>query len=133
VLLDVILNALAIPYFQETHGNGGIGAALTTMLCEGILILVGVWLMPRSIFDRATCIIFLKVGISGGVMALIVLLARDLGIGTVPLVALGAVTYGALVLATRAVSIRDLLYIRDMTFGRFRPAKGPNDSNNSSG
>ncbi len=127
VLVDVALNAAAIPYFQRVQGNGGIGAAVTTLVCETFMVLVGIRLMPRGVIDRRMAMAFLKVAIAGGAMVLAGLLARVLGLGTGPVVAAAAITYTLLVLATRAVTISDLLFVKDSVFQRRktgRPALG---------
>jgi len=86
-------------------------------------VLIGVRLMPKGVVDRPMAIYFLKVGVSGGLMALIVLIAKSLGLETVPVVAIGVITYGILVLGTRAVTVKDLLFVRDSAFSRLRRAR----------
>lgn len=126
VLLDVLLNALAIPYFHRAYGNGAIGAALTTLLCESLMVLLGIRLMPQGVIDRAITLVFIKVGIAGGAMAGVCLLALHAGVGPIPVIALGIATYASLVLLTRAVNLGDLLFIRDVMYQRLRFAKGSN-------
>lgn len=123
VVLNVVLNVIFIPYFHSVHGNGAIGPALTTLVSEAVMVLIGVRLMPKGVVDRPMAIYFLKVGVSGGLMALIVLIAKYLGLETVPVVAIGVITYGILVLGTRAVTVKDLLFVRDSAFSRLRRAR----------
>jgi hypothetical protein len=111
VALNVIFNAIAAPYFQENYGNGGIGVALTTLGSEILMVMFGIWLMPKGVIDRAMALTFLKIGVSAGVMTGVVLLAKSIGLGPAPTVVLGGIAYGALALLTRAMSTEDLKFV----------------------
>ncbi len=122
VVLNVVLNVLAAPYFQSHYGNGGIGVALTTLLSEILMVSIGIWLMPRGVIDRAMAMTILKVGVASGAMALVLLL-KNLGLDPILAVIGGAVTYGGLVLVTGAVTMEDLRFVRSLVVRKLRPVK----------
>ena len=119
VVLNIVLNVLAAPYFQSHYGNGGIGVALTTLVSEAFMVSIGVWLMPRGVIDRAMAMTILKVGVASGAMAL-VLLVKNLGVDPILAVIGGAVTYGVLVLVTGAVTMEDLRFVRSLVVRKLR-------------
>ena len=121
--LNVVLNALAIPYFQQTHGNGAIGASLATLASESAMVLVGVWLMPKGVIDKAIGIVFLKIAVASGGALVVVLLFNRLGLDNLAPLVIGAVVYAALALATRAVQWGDLLFLWQAMSFRLRPRK----------
>jgi O-antigen/teichoic acid export membrane protein len=120
VALNVLLNLAAIPYFQRVYGNGGIGAALATLLCEGLMVVLGVWLMPKGVIDRRMTMSLLKVGVAGGVMVAIGFMARQWGLWTPVLVVVTGISYLALVLALRAVSLEEVRFLYTTALGRAR-------------
>lgn len=120
VALNVVLNILTIPYFQRAYENGGIGAALTTVACEVLMVVVGISLMPKGVFDRKMVTTLFKVLGSGGAMVLVCLVIKSLNLGTVPLIVAGAATYLTLVLVTKAVMIEDLIFVRETVLRRFK-------------
>ncbi len=120
VVLNVVLNVIAAPYFQSHYGNGGIGVALTTLVSEMFMVLIGIRLMPKGVLSHAVAITLLKVFVATGVMALVVVVARNAGLPTVPVVATGVLVYGVLVPATRAVSREDLRFVKEFIVRNLR-------------
>lgn len=124
VIFNVIGNLIAAPYFHSHFGNGGIGVALTTLLSEAIMLGIGIWLMPRGVFDRVLNWTLLKIGVSGGLMVVSVLAARSFGLPVAAQVGVGALTYIVLALRVKAVTREDTRFITDilvskLSFGRF--------------
>lgn len=120
VALNVVLNAVSIPYFQRVYGNGAIAASIATVISEGFMVLVGVRLMPRGVINRDLGALLLKVALAGGVMVTIGMTANALGAGAVLLAIAGAVAYVVLVFGTRAVTANDVLFIRDAALQRLQ-------------
>lgn len=50
---SVVFDPILIRYFQEQHGNGGMGLAIASTIAESIMAIGGIWLLPARIFDRA--------------------------------------------------------------------------------
>ena len=45
-------NPFLVPYFQRTMGNGAMGTCLTLVLSELLVVVCGIALAPRGLFDR---------------------------------------------------------------------------------
>lgn len=69
VAVRAVANPLLIPYFQEHYGNGGLGVCWATAVNEVLLVVIGIFLMPRGIFDRSMAKIVLQTGAAGLGMA----------------------------------------------------------------
>ncbi len=52
ILLNIALNFWFIPYSQEAYGNGGIGAAVTTLATELFIMVAGLIMLPKSYFKQ---------------------------------------------------------------------------------
>jgi O-antigen/teichoic acid export membrane protein len=66
-----VANPVLIPYFQEHYGNGGLGVCWATAANEVLLVVIGVSLMPRGIFDRSMLKIALQAGGAGLAMVVV--------------------------------------------------------------
>ena len=111
VLLNVALNAIVIPYAQNAYGNGATGAAATTLLTEFLLMVFGIALLRRVIFERRLMISFAKVIVAVSLMGVVVYDAKMFGLGLWALVGAGAFTYALLVLFLRVVDRSDVAVI----------------------
>ncbi|MEX2598239.1 MAG: flippase [Dehalococcoidia bacterium] len=112
VSANIALNALAIPYFQDAYGNGGIGAATVTLMSEALMVTIGIWLVPKGMFNRHLALMVLRVGASASIMTAGVLAAKTLGLGLFPLVGVGVAIYGLLVVVTQAVTRQDIAFLK---------------------
>jgi O-antigen/teichoic acid export membrane protein len=52
VVSSLVLSPLLIRRFQASHGNGGLGVCLASVCAEVLMVIIGVALLPRGIFDR---------------------------------------------------------------------------------
>jgi O-antigen/teichoic acid export membrane protein len=105
-VLNPTLNFIAIPYAQSVYGNGAIGAAAITTVTEVFMLVVGLWLLPKGVFNRTSVLGAGRCLAAGLIMAVAVFVTRDLPIA-VP-VLLGALVYGVSCLALGAVSRDDV-------------------------
>jgi O-antigen/teichoic acid export membrane protein len=92
-ILNPAANLFAIPLTQRAFGNGAIGAAAVTTLTEVFMLVVGLQLLPKGVFDRADLVRVARIILAGLVMAGAVWLARDLPIVVTLIV--GALSYFA--------------------------------------
>ena len=127
VSLNVLLNIVFAPIFHERYGNGGIGVAITTFMTEALLVLIGLWIMPKGLINRPLMIVFIKVAGSGGLMVFAVLGLRIAGLGDIFQIVLGGSVYALLVLLTGAVTLDDLRMIRNVVVQKIRPSE-PSES-----
>jgi O-antigen/teichoic acid export membrane protein len=73
VALSAALDPWLIPWFQERSGNGGLGVCVSTVAGEVLMLAVGLYLLPRDIFDRSYWRSYASVAAAGVVMAAIAL------------------------------------------------------------
>lgn len=68
ILLNVALNYLAIPYAQQGYGNGGLGAAVATIVTELFIMVAALTLLPTKNFKGFNAWIPVKSVFSGAAM-----------------------------------------------------------------
>jgi O-antigen/teichoic acid export membrane protein len=51
VVVSLVLDPLLVPWFQRRMGNGGLGVCIASVVSEVIVLICGIWLAPRGIFD----------------------------------------------------------------------------------
>lgn len=105
-LVKLPLGLWFIPWFQAFAGNGGLGGAFSNLITEGLMMFVGILLMPRGTFKLSHIITPSKIIISGVIMASAAWLLRDLFI-VIPILA-GAAIYTILVLLLRIIPKEDM-------------------------
>ena len=65
VALSAALDPLLIPWFQARSGNGGLGVCISTVAGEVLMVAIGLYLLPRGIFDRSHLRSFASVAAAG--------------------------------------------------------------------
>jgi len=103
-VVNPVVNLVLIPLTQQRFGNGAIGAAISLLVTELAIVVVGFWIAGRGLIDRDGA---RRCGVAAGASAALVAVAfATREIGTVPSLAAGAlafVVYGLCFgLATRA-------------------------------
>jgi O-antigen/teichoic acid export membrane protein len=53
VAVSAALDPVLIPWFQTRNGNGGLGVCISTVAGELLMLAVGLYLLPRDIFERS--------------------------------------------------------------------------------
>src|SRR6185369_6369833 len=71
VVVSLALNPILIPWFQARTGNGGMGVCVASVVSEGLMIVAGIWLSPRGIFDRTLVRGLLLTVLAGGAMVVV--------------------------------------------------------------
>jgi hypothetical protein len=100
---------LAIPTFDAWLQNGAIGAALSRVVCEILMIAGAAILMPRGMIDRATLWTVARIVVASAALAMVVALVRSSSL--VLAVAAGGLTFVAVAVAlglTRSNDIQTL-------------------------
>jgi O-antigen/teichoic acid export membrane protein len=69
VVNNAVLDPFLIEYFQDKHGNGGIGLCIAGAISEALLIAAGIVIMPRGVFDRGLAKTLALAVLSGAAMA----------------------------------------------------------------
>jgi O-antigen/teichoic acid export membrane protein len=73
VALSAALDPVLIPWFQARTDNGGLGVCISTVAGEMLMVVVGIYLLPRGIFDRSHWRSYASVACAGVVMASVAL------------------------------------------------------------
>ncbi|MEY4508225.1 MAG: hypothetical protein RLZZ450_347 [Pseudomonadota bacterium] len=72
-LLSVVNNAILDPFlirhFEHSMGNGGVGLSLAAAISETFLVGIGIFMLPRGIFDRGLARTLALSVVSGAAMA----------------------------------------------------------------
>jgi O-antigen/teichoic acid export membrane protein len=77
-VITLIVDPILIPYFQQYHGNGALGANIANVANELVMLVAGIWIAPRGIFDRTVAREALVCVVAGGAMAGVAWLLRGL-------------------------------------------------------
>jgi O-antigen/teichoic acid export membrane protein len=116
--LSVSGNLVAIPFFEHVASNGAIGASITTVVTEVWMFVGALLVIPRQLLDSSSVwngSRILVAGVAAGVIATL-LMPIALFVSAIA----GALTYLALALMLRVVSINDVRFLRDRLPQRFR-------------
>jgi len=97
ILIVVIADPILVTYFQQHHGNGALGVNITTAGTELLMLIAGIWLMPRGVLDRSILRSALLTLVAGAAMAGVAWLLKSfdsLWVAPVALAVYAATLYG---------------------------------------
>ena len=124
-IINLILNYFLIPYFQNVHGNGGIGAAGVTIVTEISVTAMALLLLPKNCFDSRNAVVAMKALFAGLVMALVF----EAGLLVIPVwivcIIIGFGAYVGLLILVGAIPKRDFFLLIDvlpLPLRKFAPA-----------
>jgi O-antigen/teichoic acid export membrane protein len=120
-IVNPLLNAGLIPYFERTRHNGAVGAGVALLLTEILLSGIGAVMVRRALRESAVVRLVRTLAATAG-MTVAVLLARRLGL--VAEVLVGTVTFPVLALAVGVLSREESAELRRLagpTVSRLRP------------
>lgn len=100
--VSLVLDPLLTPWFERRFGNGGLGPCVASVVSEIIVVVCGLVLMPRGVFDSRLRRTLFFAFISGLAMALVARLMRSV----TPFVAAPVATlaYGCALWATGEIN-----------------------------
>lgn len=108
-VINPLVNLWAIPYTQQRFGNGAIGASLSTLLSEVIMLVGALYLRPRHIFTRWDVWYIARCWLAAVVMLPAVFgLSNATGLHVLRAVAYGIVVYALAAYALQVVRNEDL-------------------------
>ncbi len=128
-VLNPILNLFAIPFTRDHFDNGAIGAALTTIATEMVMMFGGFRIRPPGVLDSWTAGYMLRC--VGATVPMVVIV---LAIGDVPLpvtVVVGVVVFAASSVLFRTASRSNLGELKDQVFDSIRARGRTNSSTNT--
>jgi O-antigen/teichoic acid export membrane protein len=118
VFLNPLLNYYMIPYSQTHFGNGGIGAAIATIVTEFYVLMCAVKLMPKSIFLRSSIEVPMKSIAAGTVMVGSIWVAHMIGLTWILRGAVGVMVYIGILVSLRTLEPEDLSFLRSFFSAR---------------
>lgn len=116
--ITVPLDLILVPWCQYQFGNGAIAGALSFIVTELGMVLIGIWLLPKGSLSWSNVGMAARIFSAGLVMAAAAWLVRDMFIA-IP-VAVGAITYVAMIALLRVVPSEDLALFKEMAQGIVR-------------
>jgi O-antigen/teichoic acid export membrane protein len=104
--VNVVANLIAIPYLQDLTGNGSIGAALSTVASEIVMVIGALVFIPKRLLDARTIWVSARVTAAGvaTVVAGTALLPVSVPLGVLA----GALAYFTVAASTRVLTIEDI-------------------------
>jgi O-antigen/teichoic acid export membrane protein len=114
MVINPVLNYFMIPFTQMHFGNGGIGAAIATLITELLVMCMALYLMPRKIFEHAHLQISLK-GILAGLLmvgAIYGMSRYDIAFILQAIIGLGI--YGVALLTMKAVQQSEVVFVQQL-------------------
>ncbi len=69
VVVSAVIDPILVPYFERTHGNGGLGVCFATLGSELLMVGAAVLLAPRGIFERVLLKTIGSAALAAGAMA----------------------------------------------------------------
>ncbi len=127
VVVTVPLDLVLVPFCESRFGLGALGGAISYLMTEGGMAVVGLILLPKGLLDRSSVLFSLKAFLSGIVMMFVVWQVRTYFIAIPILV--GAVVYFTSVFLLKALSPADKQLLQEIlskVVSRFKRGKpGP--------
>lgn len=112
ILLNIGLNYLMIPYAQELWANGGIGAAITTLITELFIMGSAFTILPRRYYGDFALQIPVKGVFCGGIMAAVLWGMFEMNIFWMVQIGVGLITYVSACIAVGLISQNELEYFK---------------------
>jgi len=111
--LNLGSNFLLIPLTQRHMGNGGYGAAISTLLTEIFMMAAAIKLMPAGIFTPATLRTTLKAIIAGSAMVMAVAFLPEMTpvLGLIVTIGVGGIVYLTIALGLRVLPKEDTAHL----------------------
>jgi O-antigen/teichoic acid export membrane protein len=113
VFINPLLNYFMIPFAQMNFANGGIGAALATLITEFFVMTMGLLLMPKNLLDQGHLSVQLKAIISGCIMAVALFIVRRADVPWIIQMCLGSGVYIGSLFSLKAFSVSEITFLRE--------------------
>jgi len=112
----------SIPYFQHKMGNGGLGAALITVVAEVGMLLLGLLLVPKGLMRGRLALDFLRAAVASAAMWAAGHFLGHLPLGIAMAAALTA--YAVALILVGGIGARDLSLVRSTLGGVLNKSRG---------
>ncbi len=113
ILLNVGLNYVAIPYSETLWSNGGIGAALSTLVTEAFVMVAALTMLPRRYFEGYTVSVLARGGLSGLILGGFMWALHGSGIYWLVQIALGLILYLVTAVVLNIITHREISFFKE--------------------
>ena len=110
IVASVPLDIVLVPWMERRHHNGAIGGALSYLITEGFMTVMGLWKIAPQVMSRSSLVRTGKILLAGALMTLASWPWRE-RLLLIP-VGVGAVVYVACIMALRVLTDDELLRAR---------------------
>jgi O-antigen/teichoic acid export membrane protein len=107
-LINIGLNFLMIPYFQNENGNGAIGAMLATLITEAAVLAMSVYLLPAGCFSKENLVVVFKAAYAGIFAGFITMYLEDILNAWYLCAFIGTVVYFGILTVSNVITKREL-------------------------
>ncbi|MBI2428665.1 MAG: flippase [Ignavibacteriales bacterium] len=112
MLLNPALNYFFIPFTQLHEGNGGIGAALATLLTEYFVMIMALRSLPRSVFQDANPNFLYKGSVAAALMGLTLWLFHESNVHWMLTAVVAIAVYCAGLVNLKAIEPAEMNFLR---------------------
>ncbi len=112
MILNPVLNYFLIPFTQLHQGNGGIGAALATLLTEFFVMIMALVLLPADILKGTKIDTPVKGIISGLLMMAVLALMHNESIPWIISGFIGLIVYCVALVSLKALEPQEMIFIK---------------------
>lgn len=113
IIVNVVLNYLFIPYTQLHSGNGGVGAAIATIITEFFVMCAALSLLPRDFFAGAGIAAQVKSIVAGIIMAVVIYFCNKWGWHWIAQASIGSVVYCMAILSMQTLEPTEVSFIKN--------------------
>jgi O-antigen/teichoic acid export membrane protein len=113
VIVNVSLNYFTIPYTQTHWGNGGIGAALATILTEFFVMVSAITILPKKVFDASIGFVTLRAFVAGCVMAIAIWSVHRSDVAWVFQATIGFIVYVVTLFALKTFKPQEIAFMKN--------------------
>jgi O-antigen/teichoic acid export membrane protein len=113
MLLNPLLNWFLIPYFQSNHGNGGVGAAIATLITEYFMTISAFLIMPKGILGKSLVRTTLRAVGAGSIMAGSLMALNQTGVPWFVNIVIGICIYVVVIFSIRTFSTAEMAFMRN--------------------
>ena len=117
-VLTIPLDLVLVPWCQRQFGNGALAGALSFIVTELGMVLVGIWLLPKGSLGWSNVSMAARILSAGLVMTGAAWLVRDMFIA-IPVI-VGAIVYIVMIAILRVVPSEDIALFKEMAQGIMR-------------
>ncbi len=93
VVVNIALNYFLIPFYQKSTGNGGIGAAIATLVTELFVMCSAIFMLKGRALGKINFDLIIKEALGGSIMAGTIILMRGIPIHWVIQALIGSLVY----------------------------------------